>query len=279
MRYYILIDASYFIFYRSYALFNWWKLSHKDESCDNVHLNAEFLSKFKETFITKLREMPKKLQIAKEYHSKITFIIGRDCKRENIWRMHLYPNYKATRDNNKNNSFNPGELFKLVYRENLFNSSLNELIILHHESLEADDCLAITTKYIETNSKEEYKIFIITSDTDYMQLSSPNVELINMKYKNVITDKNTYGNPKKDLLFKIIVGDKCDNIPSVFSKCGKKTAEKYINNIALFKEKLNNSRLAMNQYKLNRQLIDFSQIPENYVNQIEELLSQKFPNV
>ena len=60
---YILIDTSYFIFYRYYALINWWKMAKKDEpQLLDPFLSEEFVQKFRKTFIDKLYEIPKKFQ-------------------------------------------------------------------------------------------------------------------------------------------------------------------------------------------------------------------------
>lgn len=259
MTTYILIDGSYYVFYRLFALINWWKLSHKDEPCENLHENEEFVERFKVVFETKLREIPKKLNIPKT--TNVKFIVGQDCRRHNIWRNNLYPQYKGTRGDYSDAKNPPGPFFKLVYQEDLFHKIQDiDLITLYNENLEADDCLAICSKYL-LKQNEDNKVYIITSDTDYMQLLRPNLYLYNLKFKPVNTEKNSLGNPQKDLLYKIIIGDKSDNIPSVFPKCGPKKTLAYINNIDKFEEdliKLNGHE----QYKLNRRLIDFTQIPE-----------------
>lgn len=256
---YILIDGSYYIFYRLYALVNWWKLSHKDKPCENLHENEEFVERFKLVFSSKLKEIPKKLKIDK--NQKVKFIVGQDCKRANIWRNSIYPQYKGTRDDYSGSKNPPGPFFQMVYRENLFKSIEGvELDILFNDSLEADDCLAICSKYIHSINKET-PIYIITSDTDYMQLLRPNLYLYNLKFKPVNTEKNSFGNAQKDLLYKIILGDKSDNIPSVFPKCGPKKSLSYVNNIELFEKDLI-EKDGFEQYKLNRRLIDFTEIPE-----------------
>ena len=256
---YILIDASYYIFYRVFALVNWWKLSHKDQPITDLHENEEFLTRFQSVFHSKLKEIPKKLKLPKK--APYTFIIGRDCPRKDIWRSQIYPDYKGTRGDYSDAKVNPGPFFKLVYSTNLFEQTPDvDLHILHHPTLEADDCLAITAKHISTTQPND-QIYIITSDTDYLQLISPNIHLYTLKFKPVNTEKNSTGDPKKDLLYKIILGDKSDNIPGVFPKCGPKRALAYVNNIASFEEDLI-KRDAVDQYKLNRRLIDFDQIPQ-----------------
>ena len=66
---------------------------------------------------------------------------------------------------------------------------------------------------------------------------------------------------EKDLFCKIVSGDKSDGIPSVFKKCGIKTAEKYWNDKENFNKKLESDLDAVEQYELNKMIIDFNNIP------------------
>ena len=137
-----------------------------------------------------------------------------------------------------------------------------------HPHLEADDCIAITTRYI-LDKYPDARVTIITSDTDYLQLVHPRVDLYTLKFKRVNTEKNsTPGNPDCDLFCKILTGDKSDNIPSVFSKCGIKTAKKMYDNPEEFKKCLEQKN-AKAIYERNRTLIDFTKIPEDLVNEFK----------
>ena len=71
--------------------------------------------------------MKKKLQIPKTVEPII--IVGKDCKREDIWRNELFPNYKANRTNN--DTFMGGPFFKMVYDEKLFINGGAKKIISH----------------------------------------------------------------------------------------------------------------------------------------------------
>ena len=267
---YILIDGSYYIFYRFFALLNWWRFSHKNEPLSNTPIeNTEFKEKFISLFKSKLEEIPEKLKIDKPY----TFIVAQDCPRAQIWRTLQYPDYKGTRiDYASQGQKNPGPWFKLVYETNLFMKAGCKCI-LKHNHLEADDCIALITKELLYNEMDN--IYIITSDTDYLQLIQPRVHIYNLKYKTVNTEKNSFGCPKKDLLCKIIVGDKADNIPGLFKKCGRKTAQKYIENIPLFKQKLQETN-KNDHYSFNRTMIDFDKIPEQLQQEFLETCSTQF---
>ena len=183
-------------------------------------------------------------------------IVGKDCKRENIWRMEIFPQYKANR--NYDDGFMGGPFFKMAYEEELFQKG-GAKAILKHSKLEADDCIALSVKYL-LKAYPSCHIYIITSDRDYLQLNAHNVDLYNLSFKN-IADKSSIGDPKNDLEMKIIMGDSSDNIPSVFPKCGPKTAIKCIEDTEFFKKKMADNPEYYKQYELNKTLINFDNIP------------------
>jgi 5'-3' exonuclease len=258
---FIFIDGSYYNFYRYYALLNWWKNAYPDEPLENPYLNEIFLEKFKKTFVNNLLQIPKKLNLDKNIQPIL--IVGKDCKRENIWRNKLYPNYKANRA--KNDDFMGSPFFKMVYDENLFQKG-GAKIILKHPNLEADDCIALSVKYL-TQKYTDCNIYIITSDRDYLQLNAHNVKLYNLAYKNIAENKSSTANSDYDLEIKIIMGDISDNIPSVFPKCGPKTAKKCVEDKEFFKKKMNNNSEYYTQYELNTKLINFNYIPQELADE------------
>lgn len=268
---FIFIDGSYFCFHRYHSLLNWWKNAHPEEPLTDPIQNQIFVDKFIKTFIEHVEEIPKKLGLHKDEFKPI-LIVGNDCKRENIWRNKLLPQYKGTRD--KDNSFMGGPFFKMVYEDKLFIKG-GVKAILKHPQLEADDCIAISVKYI-LNNYQDARIFIITSDKDYLQLAKPNVQIFSLAYKKLTDQKSSTGNPECDLFCKIVMGDISDNIKSVLKKCGPKTALKCYENRDYFEEKIK-AENAYELYKLNETLVDFNKIPQEYVDEFLESL--KTPNV
>jgi len=266
---FIFVDGSYYNFYRYFALMQWWKNAYPEEPLDDPYQNEKFVEKFKKTHVENLLNMPKKLKIAKDVTP--IMIVGRDCKRENIWRNELFPQYKANRANGKEDGFMGGPFFKMAYDDNLFIQG-GAKAILKHPKLEADDCIALSVKHL-VNRYPQCHIYIITSDRDYLQLNAHNVDLYNLTYKN-IAEKNSTGNPKDDLEIKIIMGDTSDNIPSVFPKCGPKTALKCIEDPEFFKKKMNDNPEYYKQYKLNQLLVNFNNIPENLVEEFMESIKK-----
>lgn len=266
-NYHIFIDGSYFIFYRLFALINWWKLSHKDEPYTNLHVNQEFVEKFKSIFIQKLREIPKKLKINQKV-DKLFMYVGKDCPQETIWRHKYIKNYKSNRPDYEDADNKPGEFFKIVYHnnpENLFQKAIPNIKLLNLSHLEADDCIALYVREL-LSTKPYDEAIIITSDKDYLQLAQQRLYIYDLRY-NSLLDKMQFEEPKLELLYKIILGDKSDNIPSIFPKCGTKKALYYCENFFEFEDKLKENNEYIERYKLNKILIDFNEIPNELQNE------------
>lgn len=250
---FIMIDGSYFIFFRYYALVQWWKVARKEPQ-ENFHECPEFIEKFKKIFKEKISEISKKLKIDNAIH-----IVGRDCPRDTIWRNELFTTYKVHRVSDPHVK----NFFKLAYDGLLFSNS--GCTVFKYPGLEADDCIALTTKRIQ-ELYPDANIYIITSDMDYLQLASETVKIYNLKYTELIESKTSTGDAKKDLFCKIVMGDKSDGIQGIFPKCGIKTAIKCFEEPEYFEKKLNETEGAREKYELNKKLIDFNSIPLELVN-------------
>lgn len=266
---FIFIDGSYYNFYRYHSLLTWWKNAFpEDTGCLlDPYQNPQFLEKFKKTFVNNIKGLQKNLKIDKLVEPII--IVGKDCKRQDIWRTKLFPEYKGTRATN--DGFMGAPFFKMVYEENLFLEA-GASCILKHPHLEADDCIAISVKHILSKYPAS-TIYIITSDKDYLQLAEPRIHLYNLAFKKLTEQKSSTNDPKCDLFCKIVMGDPSDNITSVFPKCGPKTALKYFENRALFEERLNSSPEFQKKYELNNTLVDFNNIPQDLT---DEFMSNAF---
>jgi 5'-3' exonuclease len=255
---FIFIDGSYYCFYKYYSIMNWWKLAHPEEKIDDPINNPIFVEKYKKTFVETVQQIPKKLNLHK-LENPPTIIVGKDCKRKDIWRNELYNKYKATRDNSPESGFMGGPFFKMAYEEELFQKAGAQQI-LHHPRLEADDCIALSVKQT-LNEYPNCNIYIITSDNDYLQLIKENIHIYTLAFKNL---------KKTDVRLKIIMGDVSDNIPSVFPKCGIKTATKCVEDPEFFKKKMANNPDYYKQYELNETLISFDKIPQNLAKEYYE---------
>ena len=245
----ILIDNSYYIFNRYFATVRWFKQRNPEMEIDHEKIieNKEFLIAFIKHFEGDMKKLLRKFKSIK---SNIVFCI--DCPRSTIWRNSIYDKYKLT-SINKNN-FN-SDIFDLF--ENYLYS--NNYITCRYENLEADDIVYLIQKKM-LNIDNNIRIVIITNDGDYLQMYRENVKIYNMQFKDLSLKINY--NPNVELLLKIILGDKSDNIPKIQNGMRKDNALK----IALMKE---TDRLdyfhknnIIDNYYLNRKLIDFNEIPE-----------------
>ena len=132
---YLLIDGSYYCFYRYHALKQWWGFAKKDFPLDEHH--TEFLEKFREVFVKKLLELPKALKL-----DKPTIIVGKDCPRKDIWRMEIYPEYKGNRNS---------EVDSLL-KEEVAYLSVPELVRKYIETMRAQSDNATTLRYYDPSN-------------------------------------------------------------------------------------------------------------------------------
>ena len=255
---FLFIDGSYFCFYRYHSIMRWWKNAHPEIVLEDPSTNEIFVEKFRKTFVDTVSDLSKNLKIK---HENPIIIVGKDCKRSDIWRNEFYDNYKGTRVNDP--GFMGGKLFKMAYDENLFQQG-GARAILSHPKLEADDCVAISVKHV-LKTYTNATINIITSDKDYLQLAGPNVKIFNLVFKN-ISELTLGGSAEADLFCKIVMGDTSDNITSVLRKCGPKTALKCYNDKTYFNERMQ-SENARDKFALNQKIIDFNYIPQNLVDE------------
>jgi 5'-3' exonuclease len=237
----------------------WWNTAFPEEPIFDPMTRDNFIDKFKSTFVNNIQDIPKRLGLHKLADPPI-MLVGKDCPRDKIWRNELQANYKGTRKTD----FMGGPLFKSAHEEKLFEKG-GVKSILSCPQLEADDCIALSVKYLATHYPH-VKIFIITSDKDYLQLAKGNVQIFDLSFKNLALQKSSNGDAEMDLFCKIIMGDISDNIPSVLHKCGPKTAVKCFNDRPYFEERLKKEN-AYEKYENNRKMVDFNYIPQHLVDE------------
>tara|TARA_Y100001935_G_scaffold255642_1_gene270392 strand:- start:8643 stop:9491 length:849 start_codon:yes stop_codon:yes gene_type:complete len=266
---YIIIDVSYWIFYRYFALIQYFKHSKSIENLnlETLYENSVFVQKFDEMIKNTIKNVKKKLKITKQ---NSLVIAACDCPRLNIWRNEFYNHYKETRI--KNNKFVGIEFFKHVYNSNLLNDADIDYIF-KYDKLEGDDIIAILKNYIRKTRNDD--IYIIANDYDYLQLIDEHTHVINLQNKNLLHNKNMFPDGNKNLFFKIVQGDKSDNINPLLKKCTKETIEYYYENPDIFENILKEKNL-IQQYELNKKLISFSEIPielkNDFIKHIEPQL-------
>ena len=258
---FILIDGSYFIFYRFHALTTWWKHA-KQIDLENAAESQEFIEKFTKVFVEKVEEIPKKINKLLSHKGTNITLVLKDCPRSDIWRMKHLPQYKGSRVTDK--KFDAKFFFNLAYNELYKQCGINS--ILSSPNLEADDCVALTARHLIKEYPDAH-ISIIANDMDYLQLCNDNIRLYDLKFNDVASSKKSTGDPKKDLFCKIVTGDKSDNISGIFPKCGIKTAIKYYDNPELFNKKLQENDEYKKLFERNKLIIDFNNIPQYLVDQ------------
>ena len=204
-----------------------------------------------------IKTMKKKLKITKQ---NSIVIAACDCPRQNIWRNDFYNSYKETRI--KNNKFVGIEFFKHVYNSDLLKNADVDFIF-KYDRLEGDDIIAILKNYIRETRNDN--IYIIANDYDYLQLIDKNTHIINLQNKNLLFNKNMFEDGYKNFFFKIIQGDKSDNINPLIKNCNKKTIEYYYENPDIFDNVLKENNL-FEKYDLNKKLISFFEIPDELKN-------------
>lgn len=261
---YILIDTSYLIFYRYFALIQWWKHAKPDiQLPTNPFECEEFVMKFRKTMKDSITNIKRKLKLNKE---NCYIISARDCSRKEIWRNKFYNSYKKSREKDEQ-QFMGGDFFKLVYNNN--NQMLYDIgihTVVQFNQLEADDIIAILKNHIR-NLNDKTDIYIITNDHDYLQLIDDNTHIYNLRFQNLKENKKCFRDPEKNLFNKIVTGDKSDSISPVLKRCSVKMLDYYYENKDEFHEILIKNNL-LEKFNSNKKIISFHEIPHELIIQL-----------
>ena len=294
-NYYYIIDTSYIIFCAASTAFKNYvyqegilkKTLHPDF---NPTIDPEFNYIFEKCFISKIERTMINMTPFSFDRKNIIFTL--DCPRKDIWRRQIFPEYKLPRDTSDHSKdlFNIGEVFKYAYNILIPN------YCMEHDSkciscicAESDDIIAILTKYL-LKRNENNNVIILSSDRDMVQLHNDRTI--------IISSNNEIRDPKKEfmsmtkvkklnseisntdfLLFKIIIGDKSDNIPSIKYRLGPKKAMEYVldKSRSKLKNLLKEDVEIANGFKRNKILISMNEIPdyisESIIENIEKALS------
>ena len=257
MSSYLLIDVSYMIFYRYFAILSWYRKAFPDDTDFNQEIVNE---KFKKKFSEGIEELSKKYKTP--YNN---IFLCCDCPQEQIWRKKIFPDYKKGR---KEDTEVP-KAFRIFFEDIYPLLEIKNIHLFKCEQAEADDIISIITKELQ----DKHMITIITSDQDYLQLINNNTQIFTLKKKNNNLKDKSLGDPELDLKVKIIIGDKSDNISGCFPRCGVKTAIKYIkeNKLNYLFKKYPGSK---EKYEFNEKIIDFQYIPINIKKNILEQLKK-----
>lgn len=185
----------------------------------------------------------------------------------NGFRRKLYEDYKGGRAESR--AKNPYDLMKI---KSYFTTLFDETDVWNRcgykyafvEGAEADD---IIFKLMTTYGKDYDNRIVFSSDHDLLQIPDTIQFDLNDKF---VKREGKYGplTSKDFLLRKIIIGDDSDNIPQVFDRIGLAKAERMIRDGSL-KQKLAESKSALEQFQLNMQLMDISKMPKELSDKID----------
>jgi hypothetical protein len=200
------------------------------------------------------------------------------CDGFNTWRKQYYPEYKASRKKNRDNSdMDWVEIFRVLH---MVRDEIKENLpykVVHQDGVEADDIIATLVERTQEFGMDE-PVMIISSDKDFIQLQKyRNVKQFSPIQKKMVTDDN----PRTYLFNHIMRGDDGDGIPNVLSDDDtfinedKSQTPLWQKKIDSWLEQSDNLREIMDEttyrnYQRNKTLIDLDEIPdtikENIIN-------------
>ena len=263
----LFIDLSYFVFYRFFALVNWYRLSAPESAepldISTVHENEAFLEKFKRICAETIAKIHKQKGVRAD-----RVWLASDCSRGAIWRHTLFSGYKAQRDKNSRKFNNQifTYMFDVVLPSILAKQPYHLVSV---ENAEADDIIGVLKMRIR-QTYPELPVYILTNDRDYIQLCDEYTSIFNLQGKTLVPEVSS----TVDLEWKVLLGDASDNIPGVFPRAQKKRLQGYIDDRELLARQLAADPAAAERYKRNRDLIDMASIPANILEKMDPVWEQ-----
>lgn len=228
----------------------------------NVDLDENLI---RHMFLNSLRLNRKKF--TEEYGE---IIICADNK--NVWRRDYFPYYKANRRKNRDASdLDWNALFECLHK---IKAELVEFFpykVIDIERCEADDIIGtiIHQEGTELNTGSE-KFLVLSGDKDYIQLHTyANVDQYDPVRKRWIRNDN----PDKYLSEHVLKGDVGDGVPNVLmsDNClavGERQRPMTKKKMLDYSNIENMPEEVKRNYERNRMMIDLSQIPQEYKDQI-----------
>jgi len=295
----VLIDTSYFVFYRYYATLRWFTFRTRTAdgkpgpAPESPTEDAEFMAAFEKQVQSEINRVIRVYESCPE-----NTVFCYDCGRASIWRMmigeggeiperwiveaenELPPGvvaevaetpcafYKATRVTAANFARDIFPRFYCMLESGIFGVKLR---MASGAALEADDVVYGLVKRIYDASGADGegaggavpRVVCVSNDNDYLQLRRfAGLRVVNLQDKDL--GERSCGCPEKDLLIKVLSGDKSDNIAPCVKGIGPKTAIKMADmdeaaRMALLEKK--GGAAALLTMKRNRALVDFRCIP------------------
>lgn len=141
-------------------------------------------------------------------------------------RLEIYPQYKVKEKDPRREAVQ--EVLKFSFDEIIPLLRTIGVNTVKMDGEEADDIIYLLANYYQTN----WNIVLASDDYDYLQMINPDIKVYRPMKQDYITYRNfedSIGYPLKyHVLYKSLIGDKSDNIPSACSGFGEKTALKTI---------------------------------------------------
>jgi DNA polymerase-1 len=258
----LIIDLSYAIFHRFYAIKSYLKISQREDITMTLD-DQNFKDLYKRTFIDTIHKL------CKTYKPK-TIVFAEDCPRSEIWRNDLMTDYKnrprMTDFDARTFGFVINDIIPYLKMEEF---KMNrkpfpiDVFTMKHENAEADDLVYIYSRHIQFDAKKT----IITGDNDYLQLLDDNTEIYNLKSKSL--REKSLGTNEKDILVKVLMGDPSDNLKPV---CTKKKALNLINDKS-YKD-ISEMYQENDRFCNNMKMVNMNLIPDTM---IEAVKAKKYP--
>lgn len=230
----LLIDTSYWVYYRFFALRNWYKKANPTKEFledYNWLEDQQFMVKYEKMFLEGIFTIATMWNVQM---CNVVFCI--DCNYKEIWRYQYHNDYKGTRlESHKKNGFNSFDIFNIVrdtYIPKLI--SKYKMSAIQVKQCEADDIIGYLAPYLSqhlnnskmnnfivenqdnTNIDKTYPhIIILASDNDYIQICDDKIILVDGNGKQLCNEKKSIGG-EMYLIKKILSGDVSDNITSCY---------------------------------------------------------------
>lgn len=263
----LLVDASYYIFHRYFATLRWYSFQPSYDK-DAVGMgDAVFVDAYLRHFEADVKKWRKGFALG----AKGAILMCADCSRAEIFRHTIMEGYKEGRVTPA--GFDGG-IFERVYAYLAEHGERLGVVVLGEAGCEADDIAAMMHGAVRAaEGGANHPVVILTNDNDYLQLADGNTQIVNMQGKDLTT--RGCGDAKKDLLRKMLLGDKSDGIPPVMARLGAKRVAELVEKDD---EGLETALRGLGDgvwelFKRNRALIDFAYIPgelrERFMGKIE----------
>ena len=239
----LLVDASYVAYYRVHALRTWCKHARKEE-CDAVLSASGDLLR---------QRVHANLDALVRQTNARAVVVCVDGRAE--WRRAIYSGYKATRPPLSPAMRDAVALAVRAARE--YAPAYAPAVVLHHPELEADDIVHYVARAAAAAAAGA-AVTVVANDRDYLPLTQlAAVRVIDAKGRPMPAGPVP---PHLALSFKLLVGDKSDNVPPVAPRVGQKTAMRLLlHEGALLRQKLEGEWAVA--YARNRALMDNARLP------------------